>query len=402
MFIAAHHDRRRGKVIVWEKLPSGSRVRKEYPAPWYFYEADRLGDYETITGVRVKRVDCTDEASYEGTVLGVHPSRRFESDFDPVDRVLQDNYSTKEAPVLIAGLLDIEVDYKSEQFKEAHVVKAKVGDQEQELTVGELRKLSDADQSQVEVFDPKFNGWRKFNVSKYAYVGPTGFAGPKNPYAPINALTVYHTGKDEYITWAVPPKSWDWSTKLPPELACVILCKDEAELLERFMAMLPELDVLSGWNSEFYDIPYITKRVELVFGQHAVSLLGFEGGPEPRWSERERFKHAKVKDPVVILGSRVHLDYMRLFKKFNLKTRQSFSLNAVGLDELNEPKVHYPGTLEELYNNDFILFLIYNIGDVRLVKRLNDKFKYIELANQMVHMATVNFESVFGLSLIHI
>jgi DNA polymerase elongation subunit (family B) len=338
MFISAYNDRHKGKVLVWERLANGSRVKKEYDQPFYFYQEDRLGDFETITGKRVKRVDCTDEQSFEQAVMCVPAHKRFESDFDPLERVLMDNYSKAKPPTLHIGFIDIEVDYKSE----------------------------------------------------------LGFAGPKNPYAPINALTLFYSETEKYVTLAVPPKSWDWNTQLPENLSHVILCRNETELLELFLDLLHEIDVLSGWNSEFYDMPYIGKRIEMVFGKHALRRLGFEGGPAPRWSEMERFKGGKVKDPIIVLNSRVHLDYMRLFKKFNLTSRQSYSLNSIGMDELNEPKIHYAGTLEELYNNDFILFLTYNTHDVTIVKRLDDKFKYIELANQMVHMATVNFEAVFG------
>ena len=96
------------------------------------------------------------------------------------------------------------------------------------------------------------------------------------------------------------------------------------------------------------------------------------------------------------MQSRIHLDYMQLFRKFNLTPRQSYSLNAIGLDELNVPKIDYPGTLADLYNNDFELFLEYNIHDVRLVRDIDSKLKYINLANQMIHMASVNFDAIFG------
>jgi DNA polymerase elongation subunit (family B) len=337
MFISACHDRKRGKIVVWERQEA-SRIRREFDPPYYFYQEDRLGDYETITNQRVKRVECSDEETLENLISTIPAKKRFETDFTPLERVLMDVYSKQNAPKLNVGFIDIEVNYQS----------------------------------------------------------ACGFAGPKNPYAPINALTLYTNIDHQYVTLAVPPPSWILGTPLPADLTNVILCKDESELLERFFDLVHNVDVLAGWNSEFYDLPYIAKRIEMVFGEHALNRLCFEGGIPIRWSERERFKNGKVKDPVVILNSRVHLDYMRLFKKFNLEPRQSYSLNAIGVDELNEPKIHYPGTLEELYNNDFILFLRYNKHDVTIVKRIDEKFKYIELANQMVHMATVNFEAVFG------
>ena len=76
MFISAYNDRHKGKVLVWERSPSGSRVKKEYDQPFYFYQEDRLGDFETITGKRVKRVDCTDEQTFEQVVMGVPAHKR--------------------------------------------------------------------------------------------------------------------------------------------------------------------------------------------------------------------------------------------------------------------------------------------------------------------------------------
>jgi DNA polymerase elongation subunit (family B) len=175
-----------------------------------------------------------------------------------------------------------------------------------------------------------------------------------------------------------------------------MLFKSEKEMLNKFLEVIHPIDILSGWNSEFFDIPYIAKRIELVLGESAISRLSFENAPLPRWSEKERFKNAKSKDPVLIMQSRIHLDYMQLFRKFNLTPRQSYSLNAIGLDELNVPKIDYPGTLADLYNNDFELFLEYNIHDVRLVRDIDSKLKYINLANQMIHMASVNFDAIFG------
>lgn len=334
-FLSAYHDRRRDEVLVWERNASGVRTRKVYDAPRYFYVPDRLGDFESITGIRLKKLTFSTRDDYDQTVLAERSP--FEADFEPDERVLMDNYSTVEPPVLRSGLIDIEVDY---------------------------------------------------NPS-------VGFAGPKDPYAPINALTLYFVEHDRYVTLAVPPKGWD-NRPLPDDLAHVIICKDERELLDTFLDLFHEVDLVSGWNSEFFDIPYIGRRVQILFGEEALHRLGFEGGPLPKWGEKVRFKFGSVKDPVLNLISRPHLDYLRLFKKFNLTTRQSFSLEAVGMDELGIPKLKYDGTLHGLYNNDFIKFLQYNTHDVRLIKLLDDKYKYIELANRMVHEATVNFEAVFG------
>ena len=325
-------------MLVWEKLPSGQRVRKLYDPPHYFYRRDDAGPFISTTGVNLKRVNCSSASDFDEAIADAQLRRvqLFESDVNPLERVLMDTYSTLPAPELIVGLLDIEVDY-----------------------------------------DPDI-----------------GHANPANPYAPINAFTLCVNG--QMCTVAVPPKSWGPNDKLPDELKDVILVSNEVELLNLLLDFLQPCDVLSGWNSEFYDLPYIAKRIELVLGKHVLDRLALEGGPSPRWTEKARFKHSNEKEPVVDLISRVHLDYLRLFQKFDLTKRQSYSLSNVSLQELGEDKVEFDGTLSELYNNDFVKFVTYNIHDVTLLVRLDAKFRYIELANQMVHMATVNFDSVFG------
>lgn len=325
-------------MIVWEKAPNGGRAVKRYDAPYYFYVADDENPtHVSISGVSVRKVVCrsASDLDTEVTDYRLRGKQLFESDFTPLERVLMDNYGKSAVPELNIGFIDIEVDY-----------------------------------------DPDI-----------------GFAGPQNPYAPINAVTLIIG--DSTVTIAVPPKLWN-GRELPDHLKDVILVDQEVKLLELLLDFIAPCDVLSGWNSEFYDMPYIARRVELVLGERGLQRLAFEGGPPPRWTEMARFKKSTAKETAIDLMTRVHLDYLRLFQKFDLTKRQSYSLNNVAFEELGERKVEYDGSLHELYNKDFPKFLDYNIYDVRLLVKMDAKRKYIELANQMVHMATVNFDAVFG------
>lgn len=336
-FIAAYHDKYRDRVVVWERSAEGNRRVKAYKCPYYFYVPHKLGEHLSLTGEPLKRLEFDNKAEFEEACRRFNP--RFESDISPMEKVLMDQYSGKPAPNLVYGLLDIEVDY--------------------DKTIG--------------------------------------FSSPTNPYAPINAVTIYRSDLAKFLTYAVPPRSWDWDNdKLPDEISDMVLFRTEKELLQRMIIDIEQCDVLSGWNSEFFDLPYIGKRIEKVLGPAAFAKLAFEEGPKPYWSEVERFKGAKTKDLCLELGSRVHMDYMRLFKKFNLGGRASFALAAIAADELDIPKLHYDGTLADLYNDDFVTFLKYNRRDTEILEQLEKKFKYIQLANNMVHEATVNFNAIFG------
>ena len=337
MFIASYADRYNDKIIVWEKNESGKRIYKTVQAPYNFYVPDKNGTYEALTGEKLKFLEFNSKNEFNTACMSY--STKFESDLHPQEKVMM-SYFGKKLPVLNVGFLDIEVDY-----------------------------------------DPA-----------------VGFPRPSNPYAPINALTLYRSDIQTFFTLALAPKTWVAPMQLPEEMQedNYFLFRSERELLEQFLELQDDCDVLSGWNSDFFDIPYIGKRIELLFGQQALRRLAFEGGPTPRWGEKDRFKGSKEKEIVLDLQSRVHLDYMALFKKFTLGGRQSFSLGAITAEELDVPKMEYEGTLYDLYRNDFIKFLRYNRHDVKCIVDLDKKFNYIELANAMVHEATVNFSAIFG------
>jgi DNA polymerase elongation subunit (family B) len=321
-----------GKIIVWEKSKLGNRIMKTYDPVYYFYVPDPNGKYTGIDGTKLKKLTFKRKDEFE---MGLRTEKiRYESDFSVMERILMDNYRGVEPPILNTGFIDIEVDVNPE----------------------------------------------------------IGFAKVTNAYAPINALTIYKSLSKEYTTLVIPPPNWDgtWTE----ELQNVLVCENEAELLTAFLELIEDVDILSGWNSEFFDIPYIAKRIERVLGPSAVKKLNFKGSKnEPRWKEVERFG---VKESIVELEGRVHLDYLKLFRKFNLEGRPSYALASIADDELDIPKLKYEGNLYSLYRNDFTHFVKYNIRDVEILVRLDKKFKYIETANGMVHEATVNFNSVFG------
>jgi DNA polymerase elongation subunit (family B) len=336
-FISSWADRYRDTVVVWERDEEGRRKKKEYPSPYNFYVPSPNGSFESVTGEKLEFLTFDSKKEF-ATACTLHQTR-FESDLHPQEKVMM-TYFGKKIPNLAVGFLDIEVDY-----------------------------------------DPAI-----------------GFPRPSNPYGVINSLTLYRSDIKSYFTLAIPPETWPLGLQLPKEMQDdnYFLFSNERELLEYFLELQDECDVLSGWNSEFFDVPYIGKRIELLFGQQALKRLALQGGPPPRWGEKDRFKGSKEKEIVLDLISKVHLDYMALFKKFTLGGRQSYSLNAITEEELDVPKMHYAGTLYELYRNDFIKFLQYNRHDVKCIVDLDQKFNYIGLANNMVHEATVNFSAIFG------
>lgn len=101
-------------------------------------------------------------------------------------------------------------------------------------------------------------------------------------------------------------------------------------------------------------------------------------------------------EPIFKFFGRSHLDYRQLFEKFTFEGRTSYALAAIANEELDIPKLDYEGTLEQLYNRDFVHFITYNARDVEVLVKLDDKFKFIALVNQMAHENTVDFSAVLG------
>jgi DNA polymerase elongation subunit (family B) len=160
----------------------------------------------------------------------------------------------------------------------------------------------------------------------------------------------------------------------------------EFDLLQRFFARYREINptIISGWNSEKFDVPYIYNRACKIVGKKVASMLSPINVVQ--WSKfKEKHKIAGVS----------HLDYLFLYRKFTYTEKSSYRLDAIAEEELGENKVAYEGTLNDLYNNDRTNFVLYNVQDVAIVKRLNDKLDFISITQALTHSGHVPYENVF-------
>jgi DNA polymerase elongation subunit (family B) len=265
-----------------------------------------------------------------------------------------------------------------------------------ECSLKEVRSLPNKLKKDVEVYDSKYRKWIVYEHSDYTYEGPIGFSSPQNPYAPINAISMYKQWLDKSIVMAVPPPGFDLKTvdQSLHELTEIRFYKNEKELLLAYLDELEEASVLSGWNSGGFDDPYVARRVEIVLGADHFKRLSFEGANIPMF--RELFVKG-AKQLRVDYSGRIQLDYLELFKKFEGGERASFKLESVAEDHLPHlKKLTYPGSLEQLYTNDFNHFLRYNIRDTEILKGFETKLTYIQLANDMIHSSTNQFNHIFG------
>jgi DNA polymerase elongation subunit (family B) len=192
----------------------------------------------------------------------------------------------------------------------------------------------------------------------------------------------------------VPPKSMSWETaeEIAKNYDNCFLMEREEDLLKTFLDLIDDADILSGWNSEGFDIPYMIQRTNRILSKDDTRRFCL-WGQFPKQREFERFGAANMTFDLI---GRVHMDYMQLYRKYTYEERHSYSLDAIGEYELDERKTQYEGTLDQLYNQDFPKFIEYNRQDTMLVAKLDKKLRFLDLANELAHDNTVLLQTTMG------
>lgn len=188
--------------------------------------------------------------------------------------------------------------------------------------------------------------------------------------------------------------------KIERDNKIIIPVKDEKELILKFLDKWEELDatIITGWNSEFYDIPYLYYRIRNIFGdKQALRLSPLR---KVKISNAADYKEGSERDfnangDVVELAGINHLDYMLLFKKFVTKQEQSYKLGDIGDKYVKLGKIEYEGNLDRLFRDDIETFIDYNIRDVEIIIALEEKLKFIDLSVILCHLCHVPYEQIY-------
>jgi DNA polymerase elongation subunit (family B) len=329
-------DREKDIIKVIERDPKKGRIYQEYPAKYIFYYPDQRGKFRSIYGESLSKISSRSwkEHTKEQRIHSNH--KLYESDINPIFRCLEENYLGKDAPTLNVAFFDIEVD-----------------------------------------FDPE-----------------RGYASSSDAFMPITAIAVHLQWLDTLVCLAVPPKTLTIAEaeEQVKDFPNTILFETEHEMLDTFLNLIEDADVLSGWNSEGFDIPYTVNRVTKVLSKEDTRRFCL-------WDQlpkkREYEKYGKDAVTYDFIG-RVHVDSLELYRKYTYEERHSYSLDAIAEYELGETKTLYEGTLDQLYNNDFKKFIEYNRQDCALLNKLDKKLKFIDLANTVAHENTVLIQTTMG------
>lgn len=323
------------KIKVVERV-DGKRIYKEYPIDYSFYYENSAGTYKSIFGTSLLKVEPKSYEEFNKLKRAYSHKKLFEADVNPIFRAIEQHYKGVPAPNFNVAFFDIETAFDKE----------------------------------------------------------LGYSSAQDAFNPITSISVYLQWLDQMVCLAIPPKTlkWNEAQEIADKVGNVILFQSEIEMLETFITLIEDADVISGWNSEMYDVPYIVGRIHRLMGKHEARALCL-------WNQSPKKKKiifgGKEETSYELVG-RLHLDYLVLYKKYNYEERQSYALNSIAEIELEDKKVEYSGTLDQLYHNDFQLFLEYNIKDTMLLDKLDKKLDFIALANVIAHDSLTPVPTVMG------
>lgn len=172
-------------------------------------------------------------------------------------------------------------------------------------------------------------------------------------------------------------------------------CRGERRLLDTFLSFWERIDpdIVTGWNVDGFDIPYLINRITKIIGESDAKRLS-----PAKWIQTREFRgnFGKITKEYTLVGLSV-LDYLQLYKKFTYSNQESYRLDHIAFVELGERKLDYSEVenLYQLYKTDYQKFIDYNIRDVELVDKLEDKMKLLDQAMVIAHDAKVNYNDVF-------
>ena len=335
-YVDAWFDRENDIIKVVERNKKGEREFRDIPVKHTFYYKDPRGKFQSIYGDPLNRIICKNTKELRKEQAINSGKQLFESDINPIFSTLSEHYLNQDAPKLNVAFFDIEVD-----------------------------------------FDPE-----------------RGYASPDDAFMPITAIAVYLQWMETMICLAIPPKKlpMEDAKEMVKDFPNTYLFDNEADMLDMFLDLIQDADVLSGWNSEGFDIPYTVNRVTKVLSKEDTRRFClFDQFPKRR--EYEKFGRQSVTYDFV---GRVHLDSLELYRKYTYEERHTYRLDAIAEYELGKRKTQYEGTLDQLYNNDFKTFVEYNINDCKLLDDLDKKLKFMDLANTLAHECTVLLQTTMG------
>ena len=250
-YVDAIYDKKSDKVLVAERV-DGKRVQRTFRPKYEFFYDDEIGKHKSIYGTPVTRAHAKSRSEFYHMQRSHTGKRLYESDINVVNKCLEENYKGKESPKLHTVFFDIETDFHKEK----------------------------------------------------------GFSPPEDPFNKITAVSLYLDWTEDLICLAIPPNgmSDDEASAISKKFDNTFMFSDEGEMLLTFLSLIDDADILSGWNSEGFDIPYMVNRIRRILSVEETKKFCL-WGITPKVKKYERY--GAEKETYAFIG-RIHLDYMQL------------------------------------------------------------------------------------------
>jgi len=331
-YSAVHFNRNTGDIHLWAYDENGKKQHSKQKAPLYFYTKSDTGDFTSIYGDKLKRVSFDNYNKFKETRDMFKSAGRplFESDIDIDNRFIMDKY--------------IGQDLKIPKF-DIHYI-------------------------DIEVHSEK--GFPKAELAEH----------------PVTIITVYSTKQKKYYIFA----ERDFDRKfLEGKEHWVKIFETEQELLKTFIGFIRKThpDVITGWNSNGFDIPYIINRSIKLLGEEVTKKISPVNYIK-KITKKLRF--GKTQEIYEIPGINC-IDYLDLYKKYHQGEQESFKLGYIAKVELGETKLEFKGTLKDLYRNQWQTYAEYNVQDVVLLVKLDERIQFMNLMFGICYGCRVPFNN---------
>ena len=211
-----------------------------------------------------------------------------------------------------------------------------------------------------------------------------GFPDPMKASNKITSISLYDEITKTYFAYVLDEKKQLQNYTKDDKI--VEFFTTEYELLTSFFRKYSEIQptILSGWNSDSFDVPYLYNRAVRVLGKDVATML----------SPINQIYYSEYKKKYTIAGVN-QLDYLHLYRKFSPIQQSSYRLDYIGEVEVGLKKIDYEGTLNDLYEKDLKKFVKYNIRDVQILVELDEKLDFIDIARGIAHIGHIPYEDVF-------
>ena len=333
MYSSIYFSKSKSTIHLWEYI-DGVKVHNKFEAPMYFYKEDKDGEFTSIYGEKLKKVECNTFSQYQEKIESLKNmgKKLYESDVSIDSKFIIDHYTGQDLqpPKFDIHFIDIEVHSED------------------------------------------------------------GFPSPDKADHPVPVITIWSTKHNKFFIFA--EKDFDVTFLREGESCEKIICNDEAGLLREFVNFINKEhpDVISGWNSDGFDIPYLIRRIEKICGERWVKKLSPLG--IVREVEMNVGKGAnKKKEKRFIIAGINCLDLLWVYRNYTFSDRENYRLGYIAELEIGETKLEYDGSIADLYK-DWQKYIEYNIQDTRLLKLIEQKLGYLSLLFNFCYGCRVPFD----------